>query len=212
MKDLDSKTDFRLNRIQHPLYCLGPGKRIGIWTQGCSLKCPECLNPDLWNPHNGKSVSIKKLVQQIKNIENYYDGITITGGEPFDQYRPLFEFCRNIKKFTSLNIFIYSGYTISEIENSFPEKEIFSVIDYLIDGRFESKNYADDNMRGSKNQILYRFKNSIPVKSDEIFQGDKWSLNVSDDATVFLAGIPRQGEVSEIELDLQKRGIKLEFR
>ena len=31
----------------------GPGPRFAIWTQGCTLACPECCNPHLWNAKGG---------------------------------------------------------------------------------------------------------------------------------------------------------------
>ncbi len=56
---------WKLNRILHPVYNLGEGKRIGIWVQGCSLKCPNCISPDLWTTSGGKSVKVENIAEEI---------------------------------------------------------------------------------------------------------------------------------------------------
>lgn len=40
--------NWRLNKIQYPVYNLGPGRRVGIWVQGCDLGCEGCVNQTLW--------------------------------------------------------------------------------------------------------------------------------------------------------------------
>jgi len=202
---------WRLNRIQYPVYSLGPGKRIGIWVQGCSLKCRNCISSDLWNFNGGKEISLQYLAAQIFNISASFDGITVTGGEPFDQYFSLLNFCRIIKKLTDLNIMIYSGYTIEEIADN-QMSEIFSQIDFLMDGRFETAQHSSDHMRGSRNQKFYVFHCGKPSFCSEDFSNAPWSVKTAEDGTVYLAGIPGPGEISEIELDLKKRGMRVEFQ
>lgn len=110
-----------LNRIQYPVYNLGPGKRIGIWTQGCSKGCKNCLSKSLWPFEGGKSIPLHQVFTQIIKVADYYDGITITGGEPMDQYEPLMEFCKFVKSNTDMDILVYSGYTIEEIQENHPD-------------------------------------------------------------------------------------------
>ena len=39
-----------LNRVHFPVTALGPGRRVGIWLQGCSIRCPGCMSLDTWAP------------------------------------------------------------------------------------------------------------------------------------------------------------------
>lgn len=39
-----------LSRMHFPVTTLGPGDRIGIWFQGCSIRCTGCISKDTWDP------------------------------------------------------------------------------------------------------------------------------------------------------------------
>ena len=39
-----------ISRLHFPVTTLGPGHRIGIWFQGCSIRCEGCLSMDTWAP------------------------------------------------------------------------------------------------------------------------------------------------------------------
>jgi anaerobic ribonucleoside-triphosphate reductase activating protein len=74
-------------RILYPVKVLGPGDRIGIWLCGCNRACPGCSNPELWSPRPEFELSVENLCHLINQIlvNHPVDGITITGGEPFQQ-------------------------------------------------------------------------------------------------------------------------------
>ena len=37
-----------VNRLHHPVTALGSGSRVGIWTQGCAIRCRGCASLDTW--------------------------------------------------------------------------------------------------------------------------------------------------------------------
>ena len=78
-------------------------------------------------------------------------GVSITGGDPLEQYEALLDLCRNIKKTSNLDIVMFTGYTYSEIEKKFAS--VLDIVDFIVDGRFE-KDLASPNLyfRGSSNQ------------------------------------------------------------
>ncbi|HAU1321526.1 TPA: radical SAM protein, partial [Legionella pneumophila] len=43
-----------ISRVHFPVTTLGPGHRIGIWFQGCSIRCPGCISTDTWNINKGE--------------------------------------------------------------------------------------------------------------------------------------------------------------
>lgn len=200
---------WKLNRIQYPIYNLGPGKRIGIWVQGCSLKCKDCLSPSLWSFDSGKNIGIENLLNSIIDVAEYFDGITISGGEPFEQYEALIAFCSFIKMKTKLTIFCFSGCTLKEIKEKHPDLLFLKYLDYLLDGRYIEEKHESLNSRGSSNQNLYQFIDGMPILQDIQLSSNMWSLSVINDQ-VFMSGIPKKNEINKIKQILEKDGIKLE--
>lgn len=199
--------NLQLNSIQYPVYNLGPGKRIGIWVQGCTLKCGNCISKSLWDQKGGSSVSVEDVFAFIKKNESGFDGITISGGEPFQQYTPLMALLLMVKKFTRLNTLCYSGYTLDELNIKFPDQAFFKLTDYLVDGRYDSHLHYDKGMKGSSNQKLYEFSNGdVRVKKDS-FQSHKWSVLFQPDNTVRMVGVPKKNEMPELKNKLKKDGI-----
>lgn len=202
---------WKLNRIQYPVYNLGPGTRIGIWVQGCSLKCRGCVSPSLWTSQNGKQIDIEYLVKQISAVQDCFDGITISGGEPFDQYQALIVFSAFIKKKTGLNIYSFSGYTLKELTKKFPDQLFMTYLDYLLDGRYMQKKHSNRNDRGSINQNLYKFENKRFFLQKDFFTSKRWSVNVSKDNQVFMSGIPRKNDLNKIKYHFNKLGIEMVY-
>jgi len=204
---------WRLNRIQYPIYNLGLGKRLGIWVQGCSLKCEGCISQSLWTTKNGKDIEIDLLVNQIAQLQEHFDGITITGGEPFEQYEALVVFSAYIKQKTTLDIYVFSGYTLEELQAKFPDRLFMKYMDYLMDGRYVKELHDNNNFRGSTNQGFYKFDDgrAAQLKSDS-FSNNKWSVAVSKNKQIFMAGIPKRDELKMLTEDLNQAGIAIRFK
>ena len=73
-----------LSRLHFPIMSLGYGRRIGIWTQGCAIGCKGCMSVDTWasRPAN---IPVDEIVTRVDRWLAEADGITLSGGEPFDQ-------------------------------------------------------------------------------------------------------------------------------
>lgn len=204
--------NWRLNKIQYPIYNLGPGKRIGIWVQGCNLACEGCINQMLWSKRKGKSIPVYEVFNIIKNIEEGYDGITISGGEPFQQYEQLIAFVYLIKTQTKLNIQCYTGYELNELSTLYQDGLYLKFIDYLVDGRYVQSQHEDENIKGSKNQNYYQIINGEAIKFDSDFKSKKWSVNVSLEGNIYMAGIPMKSDIKNLISDLQNKGIHKLFK
>ena len=74
-------------RVLYPVEVLGPGKRVGIWTCGCSHHCEGCSNPALWEPQPKYEITISEFCNAIETLlqGKVVDGFVITGGDPFYQ-------------------------------------------------------------------------------------------------------------------------------
>jgi anaerobic ribonucleoside-triphosphate reductase activating protein len=149
----------------------GPGRRFVIWTQGCSIRCPGCWNQQFWDDQKGNEVPNTQLIEQIKAHRSSIEGITLLGGEPFDQPQDLAQIAATCQAL-GLSVVIYSGFTFEEIHAK-GYGAILEHCDILIDGRFEAQHRdLDLTWRGSSNQrILFlsnRYPNLQPDESREI--------------------------------------------
>ena len=62
----------------------GPGFRFVCFVQGCPPHCPGCHNPDSHDPGGGTEMSVEDVgAELLKNPLT--DGLTLSGGEPFQQ-------------------------------------------------------------------------------------------------------------------------------
>ncbi|PIB28296.1 hypothetical protein BFP78_00115 [Gaetbulibacter sp. 5U11] len=202
---------WQLNNIKYPVYNLGEGKRIGIWVQGCDLGCKGCLNMTLWNNNYGKAINVLDTYNLIIDLCEEYDGITISGGEPFQQYEALITFIHLIKKNTSLDIYCFTGYELDEINNLYPDKLYMKYIDRLMTGRYIAKNHSNDNIKGSSNQKLFEFVDGKPIEIKENRTENKLGLYVGLDGQIQMTAIPKKNEISKIESELNENGIFKKF-
>lgn len=140
-----------LNHILENSKVQGPGNRYTIWVQGCSIHCKGCINTNTWEFDVGLSINVNTLSQQINKSTN--QSLTITGGEPLDQFDSVLELASKVFKFK--DIFLCSGYTFDTISTKF--NSILSTIDILCCGPFEQDKKCISQWKGSDNQQVISF-------------------------------------------------------
>lgn len=150
----------------------GPGMRYVIFTQGCShtKKCEGCHNTHTWNDAPNKLIPVDEMALDIVSEMPIIQGVTFSGGEPFDQAKPLFELALKLKA-AGLHIVCYTGYTYDELQGLFLMrsmeftymKRLLEQVDILIDGPFDIRKTKNAGLyRGSSNQrLLYLEKGKI---------------------------------------------------
>ncbi len=149
------KTNLRISGLVEESIVDGPGIRLTVFTQGCRHKCKGCHNPQTHDYNGGKDISIDEILRIVK--ENpLLDGITISGGEPFDQPQACTKLAKTVKNM-GLNVVIYTGYKYEELLSSKIHRALLEQADILIDGKFEiDKKDLTLPFRGSSNQrIIY---------------------------------------------------------
>ena len=88
----------------------GPGRRAVLWTQGCSLGCAGCFNPQT-HSFSGEPVAVDKLFECLAAMADHLEGITVSGGEPLQQPRALLALLKRVRAETPLSIIVFTGYT-----------------------------------------------------------------------------------------------------
>ena len=147
----------------------GPGDRFVIWTQGCRKMCKNCYNPETWSHYRNNLIDIDLLVEEIKNSS--ISGVTISGGDPFEQPEELFYLLREIKQLDlSDGVIVFSGYTIDEIRVREDLRKCLDYIDVLIDGLYIDEKRITNGLAGSSNQEFHFLTDKISRDSINIDQ------------------------------------------
>jgi len=198
-----------LSRMHFPVTTLGPGRRIGIWVQGCSLRCAGCISPDTWRASEAR-MAVEAIVHSITPWLQACDGITVSGGEPLEQPEGLHALLRAIRMVRpETNVLVYTGYAI---EAQWPQLQAMApLIDALISDPFDAAQPHTRALRGSDNQRLH----CLTPRGEALFAGYERALTQEDrrfdlmldaQGTVWLAGIPGRGDMQRLQSLLQAQG------
>lgn len=135
----------------------GPGWRFVVFVQGCPHHCPGCQNPQTHDFEGGYEGDIDTLFAEFcKNP--ILAGITMSGGEPFSQAKPLAALAHKVHE-AGKNVVTFSGWTYEQLVDGASEEngwmQLLRETDYLIDGRFVlEKKSLEVKFRGSTNQRI----------------------------------------------------------
>ena len=143
----------------------GTGVRVSLFVSGCRNHCKGCFQKETWDFSYGEKFT-KETEDKILEMlaPTYINGLTILGGEPFEEenQRALLPFVKRVRAaYPEKDIWVFSGYTLEEMltEGMRPRCEVtdefLSLIDILVDGRFEEdKKNISLKFRGSENQRI----------------------------------------------------------
>ncbi len=172
-------------------YSNGPGARFVLWVQGCSLGCPGCFNPETHDFDRGELVAVQDLVGKALKLKTKIEGITISGGEPFQQPEALFEFLKEFKERSDLSVLVFSGFTLSEIEEQPSLKRSLPYIDVLIAGRYAANLVESNKWLGSANQQQHLLTDRYT--QEDLQSVPKTEVQISSDGEIRKSGIDPLG-------------------
>ena len=141
----------------------GTGFRVSLFVTGCSRNCPGCFNKEAQDPSYGREFDDKAKKKLFKDLEEpWCKGLSLLGGEPLsklsDNRKTVIALAKEVKeKFPEKDCWLWSGYTLEEIQADDSMKDILKYIDVLVDGPFlEEKKDLSIPFRGSSNQKILK--------------------------------------------------------
>ena len=136
--EFDDSVYIRVAGILENSQVNGHGNRLVIFVSGCTIHCEHCQNKDMQDFGYGDYIPMDNIIDKIRTNLPIIDGITISGGEPFDNTRKLITLLRMIRKeFADINIWCYSGYTLNQILMDKKNRlKMLKYIDYLVEGPY----------------------------------------------------------------------------
>ena len=209
----------RISRVHHPVRTLGFGSRVGVWVQGCSIGCHGCVSADTWDPDGAREVPVETVLEYIRSLTpSTVDGVTISGGEPFEQPDELLDLLLGIKQLADernggeeLDILCYSGFSLARLSREFPT--ILNQLDALIPGPFVESLPTALIWRGSANQDLVVLSQLGEARYnqyvDHIPTRPPMQVEV-DEAGIWWIGIPRRDDMERLRQRMETMGVVID--
>jgi anaerobic ribonucleoside-triphosphate reductase activating protein len=207
-----------INKAHFPVTVLGPGKRLGIWLQGCGIGCKGCVSQDTWARDPGRDMPVAQLLEWCRNTAGGdFDGVTISGGEPFEQPQALAVLLDGLIHWRAadkldFDILCYSGYPQATLQKN--HARILAKLDALIPEPYIDAKPLTHVWRGSSNQPLLpmsargqrKYAQYLNAPAD---QATKRIQTMLDDGRVWYVGIPGRGDMAALESSCKSRGVEL---
>jgi anaerobic ribonucleoside-triphosphate reductase activating protein len=184
----------------------GPGTRTAIWVQGCTIRCPNCCNPEMFEKTGGQEYTIENLYSRlaVNKIKYNIEGITILGGEPFEQAAGNAGLCQAAKDL-GLTVMVFSGYVLDKIKARGYDADLFlSYIDLLVDGPYNHKLPEPPPPKGrrwigSSNQIMHYLTNAYSESDPRMRAPNTIEIRLNRKGLVVVNGWPTADKLKEIE-------------
>lgn len=166
-----------------------------MWFQGCSLACRGCIAASMNAAPPILRTTPRLLADWLLAIQGL-DGLTLSGGDPFDQPLPaLAEFLETVRSESPLGVLVYTGRTLQQLERHEDPaaSRCLRAIDVLIDGPYIDELNDGVGWRGSSNQAVHRL-GSRPAGADAAATTPRrLELRVAANGVVSLTGLPARG-------------------
>ncbi|MEW2287766.1 4Fe-4S single cluster domain-containing protein [Streptomyces sp. NPDC047841] len=215
--------ELRLEGTHYPLETLGPGKRLGVWFQGCSLACAGCMSRHTWDPAAGTPATVSEVLALWRRaLADGADGLTVSGGEPLQQAAALAGLLAGAVRLRDgarrhegsagrrpADVLVYTGYERAELT---PERRAaLRGADAVITGRFRVAEPTRLAWRGSANQRIVPLTALGAARYGPYLArqapGPRLQVASGGDGELRLYGVPLRGELTELERRLGQGGV-----
>lgn len=204
-----------VNKLHAPVTVLGPGRRLGIWLQGCRIRCKGCVSQDTWEFDTTRRMPVADLLAwcagTAKRATAPITGVTISGGEPFDQPDGLLALLRGLRRQAAtagLDLLCYSGYPLATLQSK--HAPLLAQLDALIPEPYVDALPLAKRWRGSGNQTL----ELLSERGHERYQsapetpaGKDMQVAING-RQIWFIGIPDRGDMPALEELCRQRGIE----
>jgi anaerobic ribonucleoside-triphosphate reductase activating protein len=203
-------TTIRVNRVHYPVTVLGPGVRLGIWFQGCSIGCRGCVSRDTWDPAGALPRPVAEVLTCARAlVDGPIDGVTITGGEPFEQPDGLDALLAALRdEFPGCDLLAYSGYELDHLRRS--ARPAVDRLDAVVTGPYLAGKPSPSAWWGSANQVLTTLTDLGTRRYATVPGESGLQVDVGEDGVIRVIGIPRSGVLPQVERHLRRAGVQLE--
>lgn len=185
--------DLRVGSVIDATEAEGPGLRFVLWVQGCSLACPDCCNPHMWSERGGELWTQDQLWGRLERARARHpelEGLTLVGGEPFEQAAGLAAFCARARA-AGLNVMAFSGYTLAELAARPDAGALLAEVDLLVDGRYQRAEHTSERrFVGSTNQVMHFLTDAFSPEDPRFREPNHAEIRMNHLGEVQVVGFP----------------------
>jgi len=165
--------------------------------------------PETWSPQTATLLDPQSLAEQICLVPQL-SGVTVSGGEPTEQAPAVARFLSHVKA-QGLNTWLYSGYRLEELvaRNDADTDHLLSLVDVLVDGRYDVHQAGTFRWRGSANQRIIHLTDAISPSLTEGEESGGVQVTVDKDGQLMVVGVPPPNFLPHFRSLLLKRGLTL---
>lgn len=163
---------------------------------------------DTWANAGGET-TVDAILAQVRNWLPESNGITISGGEPFDQSDALIALLHGLRQLSAGDILVYSGHAIESLADTLARAN--GLIDALISDPFDIAAPQTRPLRGSDNQRLHcltALGHTRFAQYEHMPRNEDKTLDVmfDEDGSVWFAGIPDRDDFLRLKDLLNDQG------
>lgn len=194
----ESSDSLLVRLIHHPVKTLGPGWRVGMWLQGCSIRCAGCITPENHPFDPAYAMPVEEAARRILSCG--CARLTVSGGEPLDQAQSLSALLARVASIQ--DILLYTGYAKDKAMREYPD--VVAQIAALVDGEFRLGMLTEAVWKGSDNQTLTVFRGKFRARYEAWAAESKGRLQIATHGgETYLLGIPRQEDLPALKEKLK---------
>ena len=198
----------RVSRIVHGSYVNGPGQRNVLWVQGCTIGCKGCFNTHTWVKEKGALMSTDEVVNELLEYPvSYPGGLTISGGEPMEQWDSVKEVVRMFRDAVGrrVSVLMFTGWTRDMLVQSVGYEELCQYVDVAVAGPYMMRDPTETVVAGlatSSNQEVIPLTKAHTL--EEIMRPAKYNIEVHcEGESTTISGFPSQEQRTQIIRELK---------
>ena len=204
-----------LSRLHHPVTALGPGRRVGLWFQGCSIGCRGCVSTDTWPATPESAVAVADVLDWLAALPaDEVDGVTISGGEPTDQPDALAALLAGIDRWRTArpprlpvpDVLVFTGRSPAWLNG--PGARCLAGADAVVAGPYLAHRAGTSPLRGSENQQLVTLTDLGAQRRPAYERCDRAAMQVTvAGSALWIIGIPPRGAMAAFDESTAARGV-----